>query len=79
MGAQGVSTLSMGETTRSLRGETLLKESHRATHARRNTLFDLPLQASRLHIFAWPEARLDLTKAPRAQVHLEQELPARQP
>jgi hypothetical protein len=31
MGAQGVSTLSMAETTRSLRGETLLKESHRAT------------------------------------------------
>ena len=30
MGAQGVSTLSMAETTRSLRGETLLKESHRA-------------------------------------------------
>ena len=28
--AQGVSTLSMAETTRSLRGETLLKESHRA-------------------------------------------------
>jgi hypothetical protein len=30
MGAQGVSTLSMAETTRSLRDETLLKESHRA-------------------------------------------------
>eukprot|EP01046_Picozoa_sp_COSAG06_P017636 COSAG06_NODE_1205_length_10274_cov_36.044816_9_plen_72_part_00 len=30
IGAQGVSTLSMAETTRSLRGETLLKESHRA-------------------------------------------------
>ena len=34
MGAQGVSTLSMAETTRSLRAETLLKESQRAMCAR---------------------------------------------